>query len=47
MHDLQPAAQRPSVFEFDHKLKHIADLHKQTALNPNTGFSDIQNFARR
>jgi len=45
--NLQATGQRSSLLKLDHKLKRIAALHEQTALNPDTCLTDVQDLARR
>jgi hypothetical protein len=45
--DLQATSQRSPLLELDHELEHLAALHEQAALNPDTCLADIQNLARR
>jgi hypothetical protein len=35
------------MLKFDYELKRIAAFHEQTAFNPDTCLTDIQNLARR
>jgi hypothetical protein len=47
MDNLQATSQRSPPLKLDDKLKRIAGLHKQAALNPDTSLADIQNLTGR